>query len=341
MIEFRSEGSPYDRGLAHGRAFAPLVREHIGVTCQMESGHEEKIADLLAVIEQNMRVQAPAALEELRGIADGAGVDLATILTLNYWPEVTSATVGLRFCSLAAFTDVNNGPIIGKTSDHPLVSLRFLALQRVDSQNGHRYMRGTFVGTLGTRAGINEAGLAIVGATIVPRTLNRSGVPVMVLMQRILEESSTIQEAIALAEKLPSVNYGAHLMVGDASGEAAVIERMPLRMGIRRPANGLLFNTNHPLAENTREHSGADEALRENSQARYGRLEVLLPRTPRTVTGMESVLRDHTEPGAICQHGGPAGLHTTSAYVMLPAEGVMWMAPGCPCQHDFVPLRLD
>jgi len=341
MIEFRSSGSPYERGLAHGRTFAPLVKEHIGVTCQMEAGHEDEIAELVATMERNVGVQSPATLEELRGIADGAGLTLADIMTLNYWPEVTSATVGLRLCSLVAFTDVAHGPIIGKTSDHPLVSVRFLALQRVANDAGLDYIRGTFLGTLGTRGGINEAGLAIVCATIVPRTLNRDGVPVMVLIQKILEECRTVEEAVALAEKMPSVNYGAHLMVGDAGGTAAVIERMPMRMGVRRPADSLLYNTNHPLAPNTRDHNGADAALNENSQARYDRLTALIPETPRTAEGMQSILRDHTEPGAICQHGGPSGLHTTGAYVMLPAEGTMFMAPGCPCQHPLIPLKVE
>ena len=341
MIEFRSEGSPYERGVAHGKAFAPLVREHIGVTCQMEAGHEAEVANLVAAMERNIGEQSPATLEELRGLADGAGHDLAAIMTLNYWPEVTSATVGLRLCSLVAFSDGPAGPIIGKTSDHPLVSTRFLALQRVANESGLDYIRGTFLGTLGTRAGLNAAGLAIVCATIVPKTLNLDGVPVMVLIQSILESCRTVEEAIALAEQMPSVNYGAHLMVGDAGGNAVVIERMPMRMGVRRPVDGLLYNTNHPLAPNTREHNGADPALNENSQARYARLEALIPETPRTIEGMQSILRDHTEPGAICQHGGPAGLHTTGAYVMAPAQGLMHMAPGCPCQHAFSPFKVE
>jgi len=337
MIEFSSSGTPYDRGLAHGKTFAALVREHIAVTCQIEAGHEAEIADLLSCIENNIRLQAPANLEEARGIADGAGVDLASILKLNYWPEVTSATVGLRFCSLVAFTDVDDGPIIGKTSDHPLVSIRFLALQRVGNRDGYDYIRGTFLGTLGTRAGINQAGLTISGATIVPKTFNPDGVPVMVLMQRILEKCGTVDEAIALAETMPAVNYGAHLMVGDANGDVAVIERMPMRMAVRRPVDGLLYNTNHPLGPETREHNGADAALNENSHARFTRLGSLISQTPHTVEGIQSILRDHTQPGAICQHGGPAGLHTTGAYVLLPAGKTMRVAPGCPCQHDFVP----
>jgi len=340
MIEFTSKGTPYERGLAHGKAFAPLVQEHIAADCRIEPGFDSQIEDLLALIEKNVRRAASGQLSELYGIADGAGVDLASILKLNFWPEVTMATVGLRFCSLAAFADGEGGPILGKTSDHPLFTLRFLAFQRVQNPAIHSFIRGTFLGTLGTRAGLNDAGLALCGAAIASDAYNPQGAPVMVLLQAILERCVTVEEAIQLAEEMPSVNYGAHIMLGDAGGEVAVIERMPDRMAVRRPEGGLLFNTNHPLAPETREHSAAPAYLKENSEARYGRLQALTASAPRTLDGMQAILRDHTEPGAICQHGA-GDFHTTGAYVLQPAQGTMWMAAGCPCQHDFVPLKVQ
>jgi hypothetical protein len=340
MIEFISKGSPYERGFAHGKAFAPLVREHIEIDVKPEPGYEAQIADLLECIESNVRRAASGQLSELYGIADGAGVDFASILKLNFWPEVTMATFGLRFCSLVAFADTEGGPILGKTSDHPLFSLRFLALERVQNTAAHSFIRGTFLGTLGTRAGLNSAGLALCGAALISDAINRDGVPVMVLLQMILEQCGTVAEAIALAQRTPSFNYGAHIMVGDAGGRVAVIERLPDRMAVRWPEDGLLFNTNLPLAPETREHSAAPAALRDNSLARYRNLQRLTARAPRSVAGMQAILRDHTQPGAICQHGEGADMHTTGAYVLLPAQGTLLMAAGCPCQNEFAPLRI-
>jgi len=341
MIEFTSKGTPYERGLAHGKRFAPLVREHIFADLTIQPGFEAQIDDILAPIEAGVRRHASGQLSELHGIADGAGVPFADILKLNFWPEVTMASAGLKFCSLVTFADADGGPILGKTSDHPLFSLRFLALEHVQNPSpaAHCFIRGTFVGTLGTRAGLNDAGLALVGAAIISDALNRQGVPVQVLFQAILERCATVEDAIALAETMPSVNYGAHIMLGDAGGHTAVIERMPDRMAVRRPVNGLNFNTNHPLAPETREHSASPSPMKENSEARYQKLKALTATAPRTVAGMQAILRDHTEPGAICQHGA-ADFHTTGAYVMQPVQGIMWMAAGSPCQTEFVPLRV-
>ena len=341
MLRFDFAGAPYEQGHAHGERFQALIREHVAATCVLEAGHESEIAGAVARIRENIARAAPNQLDELRGIADGAGLPLESILKLSFWPDVTSLTVGLRFCSLIGLSGLGDSrPALAKNSDHPLNTVRFLVLQRSAVEGLRAYARGTFVGTLGTRAGLNDAGLALTTASIAPDTTNWDGVPLMVVAQAILERCASVGEAIALAETMPTMNYSAHLMVADASGDLADIERMPDRMGVRRPENGVLFNTNHPLAPNTREHSGADAALHENSHARYRRLQTLLATRPDSLEALKSIMRDHTEPGAICQHGGPANLHTTSAYILLPARGVMFVAPGCPCQHEFAAVEV-
>ena len=99
MIEFHCKGIGYERGRAHGEAFAPLIREHIEVTCQIGPGYEEQINELLQCMENSIRRWASGQLSELHCIADGAGVDFTSILKLNFWPEITSGTVGFHFCS--------------------------------------------------------------------------------------------------------------------------------------------------------------------------------------------------------------------------------------------------
>ena len=341
MLRLHSRGAPYERGLAHGKAFAAIIEEHIDTTCKIEPGYDDKIGELLARLKKNITALAPAQLEELHGIADGAGLEPDAVLKLCYWPEVTSGTVGLRFCSLIGVSDAEGGPILAKNSDHPLCTVRFLLLQRVDNSGGHSYIRGTFAGTLGTRAGINDAGLAMTTATIVPDATNWDGVPLMVVAQAILEQCATVDEAIALAKELRTVNYGAHLMVADARGNVADIECMPDQTGVRWPEKDLLFNTNHPLAMNTCDHSAAARDLDDNSHARYNRLQTLLAETPHTVAGLQSILRSHVQPGRICQHGGLADLHTTSSYILLPKQRKMLMAPGCPCQYDYIPVTVE
>jgi hypothetical protein len=340
MIEFTSAGSFYERGRAHGQRFGQLLPEHIDTVCRCDVRWSGQIDGLLGQIERNLARCVPHQLEELRGMAAGSGVELDELLRLSYWPEVTLCTMGLRFCSLAAFTDVAGGPILGKTSDHPINSLRFFAIERVHNEAPlHSYVRGTFLGTNGTRAGLNDAGLAACGAAIAARGRNPEGLPVMVLIQSILEQCSNVDQAVELARGMPTFSYGGHVMVGDAIGHAATIERLPNVMAVRRPAEGTLANTNHPLAPDTAAENAAEPALNENSHARYERLRCLLRDAPRTAAGMQAILRDHTQPGAICQHG-PADLHTTGAYVLLPAERQMWVAPGCPCLHAFVPLQV-
>lgn len=90
--EVRISGSPYERGRQYGAAVAPQVRHSIasyarlfahrrGLDWQAAQGEALRYEGLL-------RELAPDLLEEIRGIADGAGEPFAAILALNVRTEL-------------------------------------------------------------------------------------------------------------------------------------------------------------------------------------------------------------------------------------------------------------
>src|SRR5512146_2434392 len=85
-------GAPYERGRAYGEAVAPLVRHSIasyarlfacrrGLDWAGSQAEAMRFAPLLAEV-------APDLLEEMRGIADGAGRALPEIVALNVRTEL-------------------------------------------------------------------------------------------------------------------------------------------------------------------------------------------------------------------------------------------------------------
>ena len=56
----------------------------------------------------------------------------------------------------------------------------------------------------------------------------------------------------------------------------------------------------------------------------------LVSKTELSVDGLKSLLRDHTNPGAICQHG-QADLHTALAIILAPRRRTMLVAEGYGC----------
>ena len=94
----RVEGSSYQRGRQYGRQAATRVR--LSVQAYQQTFAHYAGWDWPAVRREAARFEAPigsvmpAYLEELRGIADGAGLDLADVLAINVRTEVMYAAKG-------------------------------------------------------------------------------------------------------------------------------------------------------------------------------------------------------------------------------------------------------
>ena len=76
-------GTPYEMGLQQGKAFADLVAaaiQHVVPEGRFPADHTARV---LAQVERNMENVIPEALEELHGIADGAGVAFSDLLAYN------------------------------------------------------------------------------------------------------------------------------------------------------------------------------------------------------------------------------------------------------------------
>jgi hypothetical protein len=57
--------------------------------------------------------------------------------------------------------------------------------------------------------------------------------------------------------------------------------------------------------------------------------------------GVKSILAYHADWGSICQHGnGPAQMHTSASYVVIPKERRIDFAYGRPCQVDWVEVPM-
>jgi hypothetical protein len=161
----------------------------------------------------------------------------------------------------------------------------------------------------------------------------------MALIGHILGHCATVDDAIAAAQSLPPINYGANIMVADDRGTVAVLERLPHHFAVRRPDGDSIFNTNHCLSPETVQGMQADSDLLVSSRQRFETLEKLVPRAPRTASGMQEILRDHSLPGAVCQHG-TSGWYTCASFLLNPTARAVWVAPGCPCAVEFQERRI-
>lgn len=215
----------------------------------------------------------PDYREELRGLADGSGVPARELYRLHAISERTYAC-----SSFAAWGRATaEGRLIhGRNLDWNIEAgiQQAAAVFVVQPTGKHAFVSFGWAGFLGVLTGINEAQLSIgqIGAATADATFR--GESMAFLMRRVLEESSTLDEASALilkAQRTVGVNY----VVADAKvPEAIVIETThrhaqlfraddPLEHAVNdaRPISHAVFRADtamDPVIRNLQEASNGD-----------------------------------------------------------------------------------
>jgi len=157
-------------------------------------------------------------------------------------------------------------------------------------------------------------------ATFLPGV--QPGIPFWFIVRHILENCSSVQEALAWIRSIPhsqSRNY----MLADAE-EALVVEASINGIHVRAPEDDVLVMTNHPV------HPAlANQAafMPEDSITRYDRLRRLAEK-PVTREAMQAALNDRTH--HVCAHGEVFGqpFGTIWSVIAEPAAGELAIARG-------------
>ena len=167
--------------------------------------------------------------------------------------------------------------------------------------------------------------------------------PALPLARGVLQHCATVRDAVEWLARYDVMFLGFNLMLADRSGDLACVEVVPGAQGVGRPEGDWLIHTNHCLFPATEdvtldERTLADygyPGLARNSEERYKTLQAIVPRAPRTLAGMEALLRDRSMQGAISQ-SGQQGMHTVYALIVAPVRGRLRGAEGFPPEVPFV-----
>ncbi len=259
----------------------------------------------------------------------------ATALRLNVAYDLL-AQADSSHCTAFGFPNTPTGPLVAKTDDVPWDERSFETFFHVRPCNGHAALYYAYAGTVWNEGGVNAAGLAIAMTGLPPLGPARpDGLPSLLLLRQALLHCATVAEVLALAAAHPLRAYGCTLTMADAaSGDITVLESTPTRRAVRRHDQTASVCTNHPQSEELLALPGGrvlDAEFDANSRARLDNARRLSAAAPRSVTGLQQLLGDHTQPGGVCQHGA-AGLHTAIAMILLPRQRAVLAAEGYGCE---------
>lgn len=366
----RLEGGPRERGRQHGEMLGPRIAdllERWGDTLERGYGVDRRrYVELFlsrTAYEATTARLAPRVLDEVRGIADGAGVSYRDLLAFQHVNEefefaplfAREAPAG-EACSTIAVAPLADRPsLIAQNLDLAQFLDGFQILLRGPCDTSDGEILALSVPGMISLNGMNSHGFAVCDNTLVQLRTNPAGLPIYALY-RLLLESRSLPEALTLVDQTPHA-VGLNWVMGDPDG-VAMIERsagQAVRYGPSDPERPA-YHTNHPLTcDDWAAAFQPDSPERPRpSRSTYLRLAALhqrlqAPGADLSIEGLKAVLASRDDPDYPVSRGGGAnqedqqiGFTLACNLFELRRGDPRWhLAAGPPHNHAFRVFRFD
>ena len=340
----RLQGTPREVGRQHGEALRSMIRAHLELIYTQgaqrsnlapETGRRWALAFGPMIGEA-----APHFLEEIEGVAEGAGIERAEALLLQVRQEVAHVArfgaVDLECTSFAV-----SGPytragttFAGQNADLAGGIEAFSAVLTFAVTGKPAVMMLVPAGQI-SYLGISSEGLSA-DANFLRSAGWRTGFP-RYLLTRLAIEQPTLKAAVDAA-LTPRRASSRNLLLADRTGAMVDIETTAQEHGLAW-GNGCLVHANHHVLPGMAGHETATAEERHNSGCRQDRIAALMEehRGRIDATVLKTVLRDHANrPHSICAHPGERVSYSFASFVSDLEAGAMEVAVGPPCEHDYV-----
>jgi isopenicillin-N N-acyltransferase like protein len=333
-----AEGPAFERGLTIGRAMAGSIEPSMAFNRRYVEAHGLDASTLERILTPYVEASEdafPHLVEELRGMAEGAGVPFLDVFFANAFEEVygivelsTPSPVPLERCTDVVLRAPGR-TLLGHTEQwyagdegSPVVVLDI-------PDEGPAMLAPVVSGSLPLN-GINEHGVAV-GAMSLSATDERLGVPRSLVCRDVLDARDR-DDLIARATRSGRAG-GYSYLAAFPGGDAFVLETTATAEAIV----DVDVHTNHALDPGV---AAVACAAADGSQSRLGRARALASEADATVEGMRAILGDHGADGQnICAHPDPTegdeGSTILFAMICESETRSLWVAPGHACTARF------
>ncbi len=307
----RVRGDHRTVGLQIGEACAEEVRS----ACDLERhlGERQTVYEQRARAAHYREVTAraePWLVDELEGVAEGAGVDPLDLFAAsieeiwNVSPAAPHSVVGSGRCSdLVATAPLTAGGhvVVGHNNDlAPEDEADLVALWW--EVEGEPPMFTIGIGPW-ISVGWNAAGLSLTGNELTPND-QRVGVPRLLQVRDMLRKE-TMDGAVAAALRPDRASSYSNVLA-HRDGSVVCVEGSASDAELLRPDDCTLAHTNHYVSDRMAGFEG-DTEYAESSAIRYRRARALLEemrssQTPVTMASMRAAISDHEGAPSLCRH---------------------------------------
>jgi predicted choloylglycine hydrolase len=314
-----------------------VVRWEASLASRHSMSAEAYIAEFLAATHFIPTIEryAPNLLDEVRGIAEGAGLPFASMLAYNLmdeeWSYGSERLAQAPGCTVACLQRPGEPPVVAQTMDIPSLHDGSQVVIHHKPDDGVEALVFTGAGMLGLN-GANAAGVGVVVNNLAMLPSSRNGLPVMFVLRGILERTS-LDDAVAFVERVPHA-IGQHYAIGSPEGIA----------GLEGAANGVTrvpietdryVHANHPLANLAVVGDPTERYASSRTFERHNRAVELIDGAG-DLAGIESLLSDEVTPISCAPRRGFMTFGGTSISCSVPP--VMHVTAGPPHQTEWVPV---
>jgi len=342
-------GSAYKLGFEIGSQCQDLAREMVEDCCR---GLKQKYNidwDRARVIAQKplsfCEDSIPKYVDELKGYAEGASLELEEVFTLfYYYSSKPAGGFGCTDLVVSAGLTKEKHVFMAHNEDTPPKERKYLCLVRGKPEGAPAFLTVTYGGVI-FNAGLNSAGLGFGGNALNPND-TRVGIPVD-LVFRAMYGAGTMVEALTYAN-LPHRESSYNNIVADNQGQIYNIEGSATDFELTYAGGSYLVHSNHYVTEKMKKY---ESDFRYDIQkikhymcsvARFNRMSnLVLDSEEISVPGIMAMMRDHANyPYSICCHVDEEATvedqyqTNFSSIVDLTAQE-LWLCYGNPCFAEY------
>ncbi|HUG13945.1 MAG TPA: C45 family peptidase [Thermomicrobiales bacterium] len=351
---YSARGSNRDLGLQHGEQAREQIRAHLDALQRSlglaTAAFEERALAFQPLFEEH----CPHLVEEIEGLARGAGISFAGGLAINTRGALgapNAAVDGGCTAFVIGREAAEQGEVlIGQTSDMLPETIDFAYVLRLHPVDKTAMLMWTFGGMIGYH-GLNALGVAHMANDLGDGGPGRRFAMPHYPVKRMMYECTTVAEVVALLRRVPLWSNGNYVLC-DGAGSILDIEATSAGPElIEDDGRGYITHTNHYCSARyaTEENAAATYA---DSFPRLARINAFLADRSGSfsVGDLRAALSDHANyPTSICRHASSsnpddgfetAGV-TAAALIAEPEQGRLHIAPGNPCSSPFTTYELD
>jgi len=354
-------GTPLQRGRVHGEALRSKISELIEIWHEDLRKNRKRdpaacIDDLLehTRFEQAIKMWTPDLLEEVRGIAEGSGLDYKTIFAFQVaeeegWyarrREFASPAASERKCSsLAVYGQEGLPSLAGQNQDYTLKDGNEVLLHIRHKDSSLESYVFTLAGMIAILPGMNSAPLAICANGLPQLAPRPDGLPVAFIARGVLERRS-FEDAVKFIHQIKQAT-GQNYVIGSPE-EAGSFECSASKVSrfVPYPGATRIYHTNHALVNDDRDSTFDEDRVYggflKNTEARFRALENRLKDPAKkisTATAKEALSSHDDSQFPVCRHSpkpGGFGFTAGCGIAEFSDPPVFHFAPGPPCSTEF------